>query len=424
MKVNNWTLGLAAVGMVTLPTVMQADEKVTLSPINSAVSSTVLSGYVDTSMHWNLGTGNQFVPGFGYNTSAKQDGFNLNAVKLALEKPLDENQWSAGYKAEVMFGPNAQILGTLPGLNTGTSDSQIAIKQAYVNLRAPLGNGLDIKVGVFDTIIGYESTDGPNNPNYTRSYGYTIEPTTHTGVLATYQVSDMLGFSAGVANSFGPAVGGSGFSTPANPSNDRAWYNRAESYKTYMGSVALKAPASLGFLEGSTLYAGVINGFNGSANADQTSWYLGGTIATPLKGLKLGASYDYLGISHQPLTANQSAYANAAALYASFQATEKLSLHVRGEYATHSDTGGFALVSPTGGVFPDKVVAITGTVQYDLWKNVLTRLEVRMDHAADGSYAYGGTGQTGPGTGPAPTKATNGLKRNAYLVAANLVYKF
>ena len=51
-----------------------------------------------------------------------------------------------------------------------------------------MGNGIDWKVGVFDTIIGYESTSCPLNPNYTRSYGYTIEPTTHTGVLATYKV--------------------------------------------------------------------------------------------------------------------------------------------------------------------------------------------------------------------------------------------
>ena len=411
MKVNKWTLGLAAVGIVSLPTLSQADEKVTLSPISSAASSTVLSGYVDTSMHWNLGNGNQFVPGVAYNTSAKQDGFNLNAVKIALEKPLDENQWSAGYKAEVLFGPNAQLLGTLPGLNTGTADSQIAIKQAYVNLRAPLGNGLDFKVGVFDTIIGYESTDNPNNPNYTRSYGYTIEPTTHTGVLATYQLSDMIGLSAGVANSYGPAVGGSGYigAGPTGTPNDRAFYARAESSSLHgldrlQGSVQPRIPRR------STLYAGVINGFNGGAGADQTSWYVGGTIATPVTGLKLGASYDYAGISKQPLTGNSSAYANAAALYASFQATEKLSFHARGEYATHSETGGTGLINPaTGQVFPDKVVAVTGTIQYDLWKNVLSRAEVRWDHAADGSHPFG---------------LTNTSKRNAYLVAANLIYKF
>ena len=41
----------------------------------------------------------------------------------------------------------------------------------------------------------------PLNPNYTRSYGYTIEPTTHTGILATYKVCDVLSMSAGVADS-------------------------------------------------------------------------------------------------------------------------------------------------------------------------------------------------------------------------------
>ncbi len=47
-------------------------------------------------------------------------------------------------------------------------------------LRAPIGNGLDFKVGAFDTIIGYESVEAGTNPNYTHSYGFNIEPTTHT----------------------------------------------------------------------------------------------------------------------------------------------------------------------------------------------------------------------------------------------------
>ncbi|HEY0455355.1 MAG TPA: outer membrane beta-barrel protein, partial [Verrucomicrobiae bacterium] len=346
MKVNKWTLGLAAIGMVSIPTLSQAEEK--MSPVQSALSSTVLSGYVDTSMQWNVGTGNAAVPGFAYNTPAKQDGFNLNAVKIALEKPLDEGQWAAGYKTELLFGPNAATLGTLPNLGTGNSvNSQLAIKQAYVQLRAPVGvSGLDFKVGVFDTILGYESTDGPNNPNYTRSYGYTIEPTTHTGVLATYQLNDMLGFSAMVANSFGPAVGGSTVGAGGVPATDRAFYTRAESYKTYGGSVAFKAPSGWGFMEGSTLYAGVINGFNGGTGTgiDQTSFYVGGTIATPIKQLKLGASYDYVATgSHFG-----SLYRNDVALYASFQATEKLSFHLRGEYFSQSA----GLVSTSGGVLP------------------------------------------------------------------------
>ena len=74
------------------------------------------------------------------------------------------------------------------------------IRQAYITLRTPVGNGIDWKIGVFDTIIGYESSDSGNNPNYTRSYGYTMEPTTHTGILGTYKVNDMVSVQAGVAN--------------------------------------------------------------------------------------------------------------------------------------------------------------------------------------------------------------------------------
>ena len=64
---------------------------------------------------------------------------------------------------------------------------------------------------------------------------------------------------------------------------------------------------------------------------------------------------------------------------------------------------------------PSKVFACTGTVQYDLWKNVLSRLEIRWDHAANGQAAYGG--DVGSAT-PVPSK------KNSVLVAANVVYKF
>src|ERR1051325_3621550 len=189
MKVNKWTPGLAAVGLVSLPSLSQAEEKA--STLMTALSSTAISGYVNTSAEWNPGTGNAFVPGFAFN-KGKQDGFNLDVVRLTLERPLDEAQWSAGYKVDLIFGPDANALGTASaGSSFATSD--FGVKQAYVALRAPIGNGLDFKLGVWDTIIGYETFDSGNNPNYTRSYGYSIEPTTHTGLLATYQVSSILG---------------------------------------------------------------------------------------------------------------------------------------------------------------------------------------------------------------------------------------
>src|SRR6266404_6483439 len=132
MKVNKWTLGLAAVGLVSLPSIVQAEEKA--STMMTALSSTTISGYVSTSAEWNPGTGNQYVPGFGFN-AGKQDGFNLDVVKLSIERPLDEAQWSAGYKVDLLFGPDANAFATTSS-PLGKSTSDLGIKQAYVALRA------------------------------------------------------------------------------------------------------------------------------------------------------------------------------------------------------------------------------------------------------------------------------------------------
>src|SRR6185503_336069 len=259
-RVQKLTLALAAVGLISIPLV--AEEKP--SPILTALSSTTISGYVNTSAIWNPGTGNANPPPYAFN-AGKQDGFNLDVAKLSIERPLDEAQWAAGYKVDLLFGPDANTLATQ---STGTG-SDFAIKQAYVALRAPVGNGLDVKMGVWDTIIGYESFDAGSNPNYSRSYGYTLEPTTHTGVLMTYQLLDALGISAGIANTMGPRI------------NARS--PRAESHKTYMGSATVTIPESVGFLAGSSVYVGVIEGF-GSPGDDQVNVYAGVTLATPVAG--------------------------------------------------------------------------------------------------------------------------------------------
>lgn len=399
MKFNQWTLGLAAVGVVSLASAVRADEKP--SPVMTALSSTTLSGYVDTSAQWNLGTGNVNNPAYGFGGAGKADGFNLNAVKVSLAKDPDAaDTWGAGYKVDLMFGPDASTYHTT---STGGSSSDFAIRQAYVDLKAPVGNGLDIKVGVFDTITGYEVGDAPNNPNFTRSYQWTIEPTTHTGVLLSYTVNEMFSAAAGIANTFGPTINGRAFPTGSALTGG----TKAESYKTYMADVAFTAPTNWGWAGGSTVYAAVINGYSATSSAkagiaaDQTSFYIGSTLNTPLKELKVGAAYDYEGVGKQGVVSE--GYANATDLYATYQLTEKLSFNGRGEWFTQSK-------SNAGPGLPSKVFDLTGTVQYDLWKNVLSRLEIRWDHAAGGKLAYGGTG--------APNR------KNAYEIIANVAYKF
>jgi hypothetical protein len=376
MKFNQWTLGLAALGVVSLTSAAQAEEK--MSAVQAALSSTTISGYVDTSAQWNFANQGAIVPPFSFGGPGKADGFNLNVVQLTIAKALDESEWASGYRADLWFGPDAV------GLGTQTAGGDVAIRQAYVALRVPVGNGIDFKVGVFDTVVGYETLESGNNPNYTRSYGFTIEPTTHTGILGTYRFNDAVSASFGVADSFGPVVN----ARPAvGPSE------KLEGTKTVLGSLALTAPEDWGWVAGSTLYAGIVSGFDNAVDDDSNHYYVGATLATPVAGLKVGAAVDYRESNGGALLGD----VWVAGLYASYQATEKLSFHGRGEFGVLSNVG----VGDVEGF------ELTGTVQYDLWENVISRLELRYDRSEDAN-AFG----------------RGGNADSATMVAANLIYKF
>lgn len=394
MKINQWTLGLAAVGVVSLASAVNAEEA-KMNALQTALSSTTISGYVDTSVEWALGNKDDTflqdgIPFRGFtdidgNTSRKGDGFNLNVVKLSIEKPMDESEWASGYKVDLLFGPDAVNYNASAnsasgnGTWTGFGDhpsSDFAIKQAYVALRTPVGNGIDWKLGTFDTVIGYETFEAGNNPNFTRSWGYAVEPTQHTGILGTYRVNDMIAVAAGVANTLSAQI------------NDRNYNDNETWHKTAMGSVAITAPQDMGFLSGSTLYAGAVVGVNnagGTGAPDQGNYYIGATLNTPVAGLKAGLAYDYVDKPNFALAGSGSVdNLWIVGAYVSYQATEKMSVHGRAEYGQVNDS-------------PEDVTiaGLTGTVQYDLWKNVISRLELRWDQAHqrfDGETGFTATG--------------------------------
>jgi hypothetical protein len=383
MKFNQWTVALATAGVVSLTPAVAGES----SPVNSLTSGVTLSGYVDTSAIWNFATGTTQASRFANTGADRQDGFNLNAVQLALEKPLDEGTWSAGYRAELWFGPDALAL---PGHLGGAGGSiQAAIKQAYVALRAPVGNGIDFKIGQFDTIIGYEVASSYANPNFSRSFGFSLEPLSHTGILSTYQFTEWFGAAFGVANEgeFGngnlQAKGTAGV--------------RSEGVKSFLGGITVKAPESWGVLAGSSLYAGIVDGNLGSGVADTENIYVGASIATPVEGLTVGASYDYLANGK-----GAGSYGNAVAAYVSFQATEQLKLSYRAEVAS-ADNDYFKTL--TAGANNENLMGHTLTVDYSLWKNVVTRAELRWDRSVGGDKPFDG-------------------KANDVSLLANIVYLF
>jgi len=423
MKFNKWTVGLAAIGVVSLASAVRADES-KMSQVQTALSNTTLSGYVDTSIQWNPSGGASVAPvafqstpkgdlfgtlPSGQASASKANGFNLNVIDLALDKPMDESPWAAGYHVELWFGQDATTLST-SGQNSTLSNNggsalgnDVAIRQAYINLRTPIGNGLDWKLGVFDSIIGYESTSSPLNPNFTHSYGYTMEPTTFTGLLVTYKFCDALTISGGIADSKGPVI---------NDHSPQTVGGSSDSFKTYMGLVTLTAPQSWGWASGATLTGGVVSGSPsvttaaGSSDA-VTSWYVGGMLPTPNSNLKLGASFDYA-------TAYGSNNPWALAGYVNFQATPKLSFNGRAEWAKNYLSTVMGLTNPDGSALPggQSAIAFTGTIQYDLWANVLTRLEVRWDHASHDIYGGSLNGSSAV------------EDENAIMVALQAVYRF
>lgn len=362
MKFNQWTLGLAAVGIVSLATVAQAEE----NAVNSAFAGLTMSGAVETSASINTAR-NGALPGRSFDGADRQDGFNFNSARLTLEKAVSEDQFAAGFRTDFVYGPDADLY--YPGNSP--------IKQAYVALRAPVGNGIDIKMGVFDTPIGYEQFDSGSNPNFSRSYGFSLEPNHHTGVLASYKVVDALSLSAGVAN-----TGNSVLAQANNPLANNPLAN--EGQLAYLATATITLPEGTGALQGSTINLGMIREEGPTAQVSTINYYAGATVNTGITGLQVGAAFDHV---QDPQPNNPKVWSLAG--YVSYALTEKLKLNGRYDTIQTDDTD---------------LQSVTLTAQYDLWANVLTRLEGRWDQGSNGDF---------------------GINRDqALTIAADVIYKF
>ena len=176
--------------------------------VETAQKGIKLSGYVDAGYSYNFtgsANGTSDVGGrLGTDTAAKGD-FNLYAVKIALEKALtSENKAQAGFRTDVMIGEDANYFINRNSVSTLENDqqnsNQLFLEQAYVSIRAPVGNGWDFKVGKFVSILGYEVMERPANMNTTFGLLFNVMPLYYTGVLSSYKFDDYLDAKLGVVN--------------------------------------------------------------------------------------------------------------------------------------------------------------------------------------------------------------------------------
>jgi hypothetical protein len=350
MKMNKWTMGLAAAGVVSLASTAQAEENSVLT----ALSSTVISGNVEAS----------YVGGFSTNNNLYSDGaFEANGASISIGSPLGEGDYTAGYNVELLFGERATAFAGYSRAHTDGAADNFLLKNANIGLNLPFGNGVDLTVGLFDTIVGYEVEASGANPNVMRSYGYQIEPFTHTGVLASTSLTDGVSVHLGLTN---------GFDSTGGTHNDNL---DAHAQLGYLAALDLTAPDSLGFLGGSTAYIGFVGG-NNEGNAvesgssikygeDDELFYVGLSLNTPIENLSLGLAYDDRQVSDGD-------EADAVAVYAVYQLSDSLSIAARYDTVNLDVEGGGE----------DNVEMATLTLDYQVWENVLTRLEFGWESGA------------------------------------------
>jgi len=190
-------------------------------------------------------------------------------------------------------------------------------------------------------------------------------------------------------------------------------FGKGNGLLTYSGAVTFKAPESWGWLGGSALYGGIVDRLV-TNQRNSFNYYAGLSLPTPIKEVTLGFAYDFADRVADGGTVRNT-YAQAVSGYISWQVTEKLRFNTRAEYANSSASATGVWITPLTGEIDgytvgsrERLFALTGTLEYQLWDNVVSRLETVWDHNLIG------TGSTGPFNG----------NNNSVLLMANIAYKF
>jgi hypothetical protein len=235
--------------------------------------------------------------------------------------------------------------------------------QANIDLRLPIGNGLDLKVGQMGTVVGAEVYDYNANAFYTRSFAFAAEPTHHTGILASYQLTDDLSVSAGLANS-----------TDSAATNDVK-----DGGKALLVAVSYTTPDSLGVLGGTELYYGGVLGASNTANSDaeQDTHYLSASVPVPVEGLSYSVGWTV--VDKDDVSGNDNGSTSVVSHYLGYALTEDLTLNVRYEHGNVN--GGTASSAKSYSNNADGLESISVGLDYALWDNVTSRIEWREDSA-------------------------------------------
>ncbi len=320
-------------------------------------------------------------------TAARHNEFAPNMALAYVRKDVSESSpW--GMELGVQGGYDSERFAFLQGeREVSGADTLRHIHRANVSYLAPVGKGLTITAGLFNSLIGYESLYAKDNANYTRSWIADNTPYMMFGVNAKYPVSDNLTVTAFIVNSYYHL---------SNP-NDQP---------SYGGQWAYKATPRLTLTQ--TLYGG----------PDQTNtafefWRFYANHIVEWKGedLTLVASYDIGTENIANRQGSPRAFVTGGNVVARWHVAGPWTLAVRPEF--YWDRNGRWTGSE------QFVKAVTSTVEYRFpyqWTNTILRLEHRWDESTGTGGGFFSRGELQPGV--------ISLTPNQHLVLLGILWTF
>ena len=123
-------------------------------------------------------------------TTPRVNELDLNMAAVYFRKDVsDQSRWGA--ELLVQGGQDAKDFGF--GVNLPKLPGSNALRhlgRANVSYLAPVGNGLTLQAGIFNSFIGFESLYAKDNYNYTRAWIADYSPYLMMGANAQYQFND------------------------------------------------------------------------------------------------------------------------------------------------------------------------------------------------------------------------------------------
>ncbi len=291
-------------------------------------------------------------------TTPRVNELNLNMAGAYLRKDATrESRW--GMELMGQGGEDSKSFGFAVGLSELEGSSWLRhFGRANASYLAPVGNGLTIQAGVFNSLIGYESLYAKDNANYTRAWIADYSPYLMLGANAVYPFNDQWTGAFFVID---------GYFHLAN----------ANSLPSYGVQAAYKPSQPWTIKE--TLYYGP-----DQANTSIEFWRLFSDTIVEWKGEQVAVALEYqVGTQkNASVSGNPREFYTGSALELRWDVDGPWAVALRPEFWW--DRNG--LMSG----FEQLVRAVTTTLQYKVpykWTNTICRLEYRYDES------------TGPGGG-------------------------